>query len=62
MFSNEDIEVHPGPLMTFNGRVHTNGNLYALRNTKFLNRITIAGEFVRDATRGGEPNNAAGAE
>ena len=62
MFSNEDIEVHPGPLMTFNGRVHTNGNLYALRNTKFLNRITIAGEFVRDATRGGEPNSAAGAD
>jgi hypothetical protein len=62
MFSNEDIEVHPGPLMTFNGRVHTNGNLYALRNTKFLNRITVAGEFVRDATRGGEPNAADGAD
>lgn len=60
MFSNEDIEVHPGPLMTFNGRVHTNGNLYAMRNTKFLNRITIAGEFVRDSTRGGEPNTDGG--
>ncbi|HQU83278.1 MAG TPA: hypothetical protein PKY59_09150 [Pyrinomonadaceae bacterium] len=60
MFSNEDIEVHPGPLMTFNGRVHTNQNLYALRNTKFLNRVTIAGELVRDATRGGEPNNSSG--
>lgn len=60
MFSNEDIEVHPGPLMTFNGRVHTNQNLYALRNTKFLNRVTIAGELVRDATRGGEPNTASG--
>jgi hypothetical protein len=60
MFSNEDIEIHPGPLMTFNGRIHTNGNLYALRNTKFLNRITVAGEFVRDATRGGEPNDTVG--
>jgi hypothetical protein len=60
MFSNEDIEVHPGPLMTFNGRVHTNGNLYAMRNTKFLNRITVAGEFVRDSTRGGEPNTDGG--
>lgn len=60
MFSNEDIEVHPGPLMTFNGRVHTNQNLYALRNTKFLNRVTIAGELVRDATRGGEPNLSSG--
>lgn len=60
MFSNEDIEIHPGPLMTFNGRIHTNRNLYALRNTKFLNRITAAGEFVRDATRGGEANLSAG--
>ena len=23
IFSNEDIEIHPGPLMTFNGRIHT---------------------------------------
>ncbi len=60
MFSNEDIEVHPGPLMTFNGRVHTNQNLYALRNTKFLNKVTMAGELVRDSTRGGEPNSSAG--
>jgi hypothetical protein len=60
MFSNEDIEIHPGPLMTFNGRIHSNKNIYALRNTKFLNRLTMAGEFVRDATRGGEPNTASG--
>ncbi|HEY0459877.1 MAG TPA: PilX N-terminal domain-containing pilus assembly protein [Pyrinomonadaceae bacterium] len=60
MFSNEDIEIHPGPLMTFNGRVHSNKNIYALRNTKFLNRLTMAGEFVRDATRGGEPNTQSG--
>lgn len=60
MFSNEDIEVHPGPLMTFNGRVHSNQNLYALRNTTFLNRVTIAGELVRDATRGGEANLSSG--
>lgn len=62
MFSNEDIEIHPGPLMTFNGRIHTNGNMYALRNTKFLNRITAAGEFVREATRGGETNTQSGAD
>ncbi len=60
MFSNEDIEIHPGPLMTFNGRIHSNKNIYALRNTKFLNRLTMAGEFVRDATRGGEPNTSSG--
>ncbi len=60
MFSNEDIEVHPGLLMTFNGRVHTNQNLYALRNTKFLSKVTIAGELVRDATRGGQANASEG--
>jgi len=60
MFSNEDIEIHPGPLLTFNGRIHSNANIYALRNTKFLNRITMAGELVRSATRGGEPNTASG--
>ncbi|HEX8246581.1 MAG TPA: hypothetical protein VF599_00225 [Pyrinomonadaceae bacterium] len=60
IFSNEDVEIHPGPLMTFNGRIHSNGNVYALRNTKFLNRVTMAGEFIRDATRGGEPNTQGG--
>jgi hypothetical protein len=60
IFSNEDVEIHPGPLMTFNGRIHSNGNVYALRNTKFLNRVTMAGEFIRDATRGGEPNTQSG--
>ena len=36
IFSNGDIEVHPGPLMTFNGRVHANGNLYALSSIKIF--------------------------
>jgi hypothetical protein len=60
MFSNGDIEIHPGPLMTFNGRIHSNGNLYALSSTRFLNRVTTAGEFVRDAMRGGETNTQGG--
>ncbi len=62
LFSNEDIEVHPGPLMTFNGRVHGNKNIYALRNTKFLSRLTMSGEFVRDAWRSGEPNISSGSD
>lgn len=61
IFSNEDIEIHPGPLMTFNGRIHANGNIYALRNTKFLRRITMGGEWIRTATRGGEANTQSGA-
>lgn len=60
IYSNEDIEIHPGPLLTFNGRIHGNKNLYALRNVKFLNRMTVAGEYVRDASRGGEPNTSTG--
>lgn len=60
IFSNEDLEIHPGPLMTINGRVHSNGNIYALSSTVFQERVTAAGEFVRDSMRGGEPNNQGG--
>ncbi|HSK71127.1 MAG TPA: PilX N-terminal domain-containing pilus assembly protein, partial [Pyrinomonadaceae bacterium] len=60
MFSNGDIEIHPGPLLTFNGRIHSNGNLYALSSTRFLERVTAAGEFVRDSMRGGETNTQGG--
>ncbi|MEZ5307316.1 MAG: hypothetical protein R2684_09250 [Pyrinomonadaceae bacterium] len=60
IFSNEDVEVHPGPLMTFNGRVHSNKNIYALRNTKFLSRLTMAGEFVREVWRSGTANTSSG--
>jgi hypothetical protein len=60
MFSNDDIEIHPGPLLTFNGRVHSNKNIYALKNTMFLNRLTMAGEFVRDVWRNGVANSGGG--
>jgi hypothetical protein len=60
IFSNDDLEFHPGPLMTFNGRIHANENIYALRNTKFLRRITMGGEWIRASTRGGEANTASG--
>ena len=62
IYSNEDLEFAPGPVMTFNGRVHSNANIYALRNIKFLNRLSMAGELVRNASRGGEPNTLAGAD
>lgn len=60
IFSNEDIEFQPGPQLNFNGRIHSNKNIYALRNVKFQNRLTMAGEFVRDANSGGEPNTSTG--
>ena len=62
IFSNEDLEFSPGPLMTFNGRIHSNRNVYALRNIKFLNRVSMAGELIRNATRGGESNLASGSD
>ena len=62
IYSNEDLEFAPGPMMTFNGRIHSNANIYALRNIKFLNRLSMAGELVRNATRGGEPNTASGSD
>src|SRR3984893_15904710 len=53
MFSNEDLELHPGPAFTFNGRVHANGNLYLNGNVTFLDKVTTAGEVVRDVVRNG---------
>lgn len=60
IYSNGDLEFHPGPLMTFNGRVHANKNIYAMSSTRFLNRVTAAGEFVRDAMRDGGTNAQGG--
>lgn len=60
IFSNEDIELAPGVQMTFNGRVHSNQNIFALANVKFLSRLTMAGELVRDASTGGSSNTLGG--
>lgn len=53
MFSNDDLEVHPGPQFTFNGRVHANGNLYVSGTTTFLSKVTTANELVVDVLRNG---------
>ncbi len=53
MFSNEDIEVHPGPPFAFNGRVHANGNLYVSGDVTFLSKVTTANELVVDVLRNG---------
>ncbi len=44
-----DLEVSPGPPMTFNGRVHANSNIYALANTtlQFDSYITTTGGIYR---------------
>ena len=53
MFSNEDLEVHPGPAFAFNGRVHANGNLYISGAMTFLSKVTTANELVVDKLRNG---------
>jgi hypothetical protein len=53
MFSNEDLEVHPGPPFAFNGRVHANGNLYVSGDVTFLSKVTTANELVVDVLRNG---------
>lgn len=53
MFSNEDLELHPGPAFAFNGRVHANGNLYVSGTTTFLSKVSTANELVVDVLRNG---------
>lgn len=57
MFSNEDLELHPGPAFTFNGRVHANGNLYVNGNVTFLAKVTTGNELVREVVRNGVARN-----
>lgn len=41
VFYQDDLEIHPGANMTFEGWVHTNGNLYlSANNLAFKSRIT----------------------
>jgi hypothetical protein len=56
-FSDKDIEFWPQPPMTFNGRVHANGNIYFGGDITFLDRVTTAGEAVRDKLRNNSTNS-----
>ncbi|HST51990.1 MAG TPA: hypothetical protein VLJ61_08270, partial [Pyrinomonadaceae bacterium] len=53
MFSDKDIELHPGADFFFNGRVHANGNIYVAGLVKFLDKVTTANELVTDVMRNG---------
>ncbi|HEV7681547.1 MAG TPA: hypothetical protein VGO68_05460 [Pyrinomonadaceae bacterium] len=59
MFSNDDIELHPGPPFSFNGRVHANGNIYVNGEVTFLSKVTAANELVYDVLRNGVPRTDA---
>jgi hypothetical protein len=53
IFSNEDIELHPGPPFAFNGRVHANGNIYVNGDVTFLAKVTTPNELITDVVRNG---------
>jgi Tfp pilus assembly protein PilX len=56
-----DLEIAPGPPMTFNGRIHSNSNLYMINNSiKFDSYVTTVGNVYRylkrdPTTRGTNP-------
>jgi hypothetical protein len=53
IFSNEDLELHPGPPFAFNGRVHANGNIYVNGDVTFLSKVTTPNELITDVVRNG---------
>ncbi len=48
-FYDKDLEILPGPAMTFSGPVHTNGDLYLNAETSLAiqGQVTTAGNFYR---------------
>lgn len=57
VFSDKDLEFWPQPPMTFNGRVHANGNIYFGGDVTFLQRVTTANEAVRNKVRNNAVND-----
>src|SRR5262245_10149513 len=55
IFYNRDLAIHPGPVMYFSGRVHSNANLFVMSGNgiNFTNRVTAVGEVIRDWNRNG---------
>lgn len=55
IFYNDDMELHPGPVFNFGGRVHSNRHLFLMSGNDlyFRSRVTAAGEIVRDTSRMG---------
>lgn len=52
-----DLEIAPGPAMTFNGRVHSNSNIYLVANSglDFTSYMTTAGNIYRRLKRDNPP-------
>lgn len=54
IFFDDDLEMHPGPLQTVTGDVHTNGSLYTGHDTLTLNGRTT---YTRDWSIGFKPGD-----
>ncbi len=56
IFYMDDLEIHPGALMTIDGLVHTNKNLYAAGYDKlqFLDNVSYVGTFTEGAPTTGD--------
>ncbi len=62
VFSESDLSFFPGPDFDFNGRVHTNGNLFLASSSSvtFHSPIRAAGDIVRDQLANGQSTLAQG--
>ncbi|MGH9903570.1 MAG: hypothetical protein ACRD68_17325, partial [Pyrinomonadaceae bacterium] len=47
-FTDGDMEIWPEPPMAFNGRIHSNRDLYLNGWATYQDKITVAGEIIRD--------------
>ncbi len=61
MFSDGDLELHPGPPFVFNGRVHANGNIYVSGQVKLFEKLTSAHEVIFDKLRNGQNRSSSSA-
>jgi len=59
MFSDRDIELHPGPPFVFNGRIHANGNIYINGDVTLRDKVTVANEIVYDVLRNNSTRDGA---
>ncbi len=60
VYYNDDLEIFPGPTMTFNGRVHSNADIYLGGKATVDSRISSAGAIFR--CRKDIPSNCASAQ
>jgi len=60
VFYEEDLEILPGPTMTFAGRVHSNGDMYLGGPLSFYDRVTAHGDVFhrRKDNPGSRPGEA----